>query len=91
LLATTLSPETRRAHEADLLAHYAQVLAECGMVISDTVLRQRYRAHCSYAFEAMVVTLAIGGMMDLSSNLELIGRATAAVQDLDSFAVLPLT
>jgi hypothetical protein len=37
----------------------------------------------------MVVTLAVGGMMELESNLELIRRAAAAVDDLDAFAVTP--
>ena len=50
---------------------------------------QRYRAHLVYPFEAMLVTLAIGGMMDLESNLELIRRIATAVEDLDAFAVMP--
>jgi hypothetical protein len=37
----------------------------------------------------MLLTLAVGGMMKLESNLELIRRAARAVQDLDSFSVLP--
>jgi len=37
----------------------------------------------------MLVTLAIGGMMDVKSNLELIRRTAAAVEDLDAFAVMP--
>jgi len=51
---------------------------------------QRYRAHLIYPFEAMLVTLAIGGMMDLESNLELIRRTVAVVEDLDAFAVLQM-
>ena len=39
----------------------------------------------------MLVTLAIGGMMDIDCNHELIRRTTAAVSDLDAFAVLPCT
>jgi hypothetical protein len=36
----------------------------------------------------MLVTLAIGDMMQSDANLELIKRATAAVEDHDSFARL---
>ena len=90
-LATALSPEMRRLHEVDLLSGYAQTLADNGVLGVDAdYLLQRYRAHLVYAFEAMVVTLAVGGMMDLHCNLELIRRTAAAVQELDAFAVLPV-
>ena len=52
-------------------------------------LLNRYRAHLVYPFEAMVVTLAVGGMMHLESNLEMLNRAAQAVDDHDSFAILP--
>lgn len=88
-LATALEPETRRVHEAGLLALYQQVLAEHGINDLDSGrLWERYRAHLTYPFEAMVVTLAIGGMMDTDSNLTLVRRATAAVADLDGFTAL---
>jgi hypothetical protein len=90
-LATALSPETRSLHEAELLVRYAQALADNGVTgINDARLRQRYRAHLVYAFEAMVVTLAVGGMMSLDCNLELVRRTAAAVQDHDAFSVLPI-
>ena len=34
-------------------------------------MQQRYRAHLIYPFEAMIVTLAVGGMMNLEHNHEL--------------------
>ena len=37
----------------------------------------------------MIVTLAVGGMMQLESNLEMIQRAAVAVEDHDTFAMLP--
>jgi hypothetical protein len=90
-LATALTPETRRTHEADLLARYRQALVDNGVGPLDlAALRQRYRAHLVYPFEAMVVTLAVGGMMALESNLELIRRAAAAVEDNEAFAAGPL-
>jgi len=90
-LATALTPETRRLHEASLLASYVQILMDNGVTGIDLESQlQRYRAHLVYPFEAMLVTLAIGGMMDLDSNLELIRRTAAAVEDLDAFAAMPM-
>jgi len=87
-LATALEPEVRRMHEMELLAHYRQIIADQGVAIADiTRLFQRYRAHLVYPFEAMLVTLAIGDMMDRESNTELIRRATAAIEDLDVFTI----
>jgi thiamine kinase-like enzyme len=89
-LATALTPETRQQHEGELLAKYSQILTKGGVIeIDSTILLQRYRAHLTYAFEAMVVTLAVGGMMDLDHNLELIRRTAAAVDTLDAFSALP--
>jgi len=90
-LATALSPETRRQHEIALLDKYLQVLAGNGITDIDRgYLLQRYRAHLVYPFEAMIVTLAVGGMMALEGNLELVRRTAAAVKDLDAFAALPI-
>jgi len=47
-------------------------------------------AHLVYAFEAMVVTLAVGDMMNLDCNLELVRRTAAAVEQLDAFSVLQI-
>jgi hypothetical protein len=90
-LATALTPETRRQHEAQLLNAYCQILTDSGVVgLTLTQVIARYRAHLAYPFEAMLVTLAIGDMMPLDSNLELIRRATAAVEDFDVFEALPI-
>lgn len=88
-LATSLKPDCRRAHEAELLNLYRESLTKHGVEeIDDKNLYQRYRAHLSYAFEAMIVTLAVGGMMERSSNIELIKRTSAAVYDHDSLVAL---
>lgn len=88
-LANSLDPETRRAHEKRLLAHYLATLAAHGVEpLAEHQVYLRYRAHLTYALEAMVVTLAIGNMMDLASNLELIRRTAQAVADHDSFAAV---
>ncbi len=90
-LATALSPDTRQQHELALLAKYEQILRHQGIVDFDsTSLLQRYRAHLTYAFEAMIVTLAVGGMMDLDHNLELIRRTAAAVDTLDAFSAIAI-
>lgn len=90
-LATALNPETRRLHEESLIAIYAQCLEDNGIAGLDVkILLQRYRAHLVYPFEAMIVTLAIGGMMNLESNHELIRRTAAAVEDLEAFAAIPI-
>ncbi len=88
-LATALKPEVRREHEKHLLKQYAEQLAMAGAdCVDESRLYRRYQAHLVYPFEAMTITLAIGGMMHHDSNLELIKRAAAAVEDHDSFARL---
>jgi aminoglycoside/choline kinase family phosphotransferase len=88
-LSTALNPETRRLHEANLIAIYAQCLGNNGIAGIDVkMLLQRYRAHLIYPFEAMIVTLAVGGMMNLESNHELIRRTAAAVEDLEAFSAI---
>jgi hypothetical protein len=37
----------------------------------------------------MVVTLAVGGMMQMEGNLEMICRAAQAIEDHGTFAILP--
>jgi hypothetical protein len=89
-LATALKPETRRLHEMELLARYYQIIAtNCSATTDFAKLLNRYRAHLVYPFEAMLVTLAVGGMMALDSNLEMIRRAAQAVEDHGSFARIP--
>lgn len=87
-LATALAPEIRRRHEQELLGHYHQMLLEQGVDLSFERLLERYRLHLVYPFEAMLVTLAIGGMMDEQTNLMLIERASSAVLDWDSLAAV---
>ncbi|MGZ4970779.1 MAG: phosphotransferase [Methylobacter sp.] len=90
-LSTALNPAMRKLYEAELLVKYAQILAENGVTdVDNSSLVQRYRAHLVYAFEAMIVTLAVGGMMNLDCNMELIRRTATAVEELDAFSVLPI-
>ena len=88
-LATSLQPELRRLHERELVDLYAECLHKEGIIGLDVEqLFERYRVHLVYPFEAMLVTLAIGGMMHLESNQELIRRTVAAVVELDAFSAL---
>jgi hypothetical protein len=88
-LATALEPELRRKHEKTLLSQYVNQLAMAGVPeLNEDRIFNRYQMHLTYPFEAMLVTLAIGDMMQKDVNLELIKRATAAVEDHDSFARL---
>jgi hypothetical protein len=74
-----------------LIAAYGEELRDNGITeIELGDLLQRYRAHLAYPFEAMVVSLAVGGMMKLENNYELIRRTAAAVDDLDAFSALPI-
>lgn len=89
LLATGLLPEARRAAEADLLERYRAALAAAGAPDLDAGrLRERYRAHLTYAFEAMVVTLAVGGLMSDEVTHELVRRAALAVADHGAFGAV---
>ncbi len=90
LLSTALDPDIRRLHERSLVENYGQILIEKGIRINMSHLWDRYRAHLVYPFEAMIVTLAVGDMMPLESNLELIRRTAVAVEDLDAFSALSI-
>lgn len=91
LLSTSLKPEIRRLYENKLLTIYKQDLINNGVSYSDLEnLQQRYHAHLIYPFEAMIITLAVGGMMSLENNYELLSRTIAAIEDHDVFSVLPM-
>jgi len=88
-LATALKPEIRRQYEKELLSQYANDLVAAGAdPVDERQVFRRYQTHLVYPFEAMTVTLAIGGMMLHESNMEMIKRAAAAVDDHDSFNLL---
>ena len=88
-LATSLDSKSRRANENQLIEHYIKSLADQGIKQLDFKhIKQRYRAHLVYPFEAMLVTLAVGGMMDLEANHKLIARAASAVADNNAFSAL---
>jgi hypothetical protein len=90
-LATSLAPEIRKTNETQLLKHYIQSLTANGVPgIDFEQIKHRYFAHLVYPFEAMLITLAVGGMMDLDANLKLIKRAASAIKYNDAFSALPI-
>ena len=52
-------------------------------------MQQRYSAHLIYPFEAMIVAPAIGGVMSVEYNCELLSRTIAAIEDLGCFFCYP--
>ena len=90
-LTTSLNPETRRNNEKQLIQHYINCLIKHGVTgVNTEEIQQRYRAHLIYPFEAMLITLAVGGMMDLEANMSPINRAATAVNDNHAFSAIRL-
>jgi hypothetical protein len=89
LLVTSLDPETRRTHQRDLLGEYLERLAEAGVsgVPSPADAFEHYRA-------AALWGLVIGWLICPPDNYgpEItaanISRTVAAVEDLETFAVI---
>jgi aminoglycoside phosphotransferase (APT) family kinase protein len=86
-MATALAPETRRQCEMDLLQHYFERMSRHpNFTLTFNQLFERYCLHLAYPFEAMALTLAIGELMEIHANLEMLKRSVAALSDHD---VLP--
>jgi Ser/Thr protein kinase RdoA (MazF antagonist) len=89
LLASSLAPDERRAHERRLLDHYLDALLAAGGRPPATAEAWRaYVAHLVYPLEAMVVTLAFGAMQPAAAVRRVVDRAAAAVSDHEAFAEL---
>jgi len=89
-LATALAPKVRRNHEMQLLDHYQHSLVANGVkTVTTKELFQRYQAHLTYPFEAMIISQAIGKMMTPENNRILIQRVAAAVEDHNAFSIGP--
>lgn len=90
-IATSLEPAVRKTNENQLMTHYVESLTSRGITnINLEQLFKKYRAHLIYPLEAMLVTLAVGDMMDLKANQTLIMRTASAVEDNNPFLFLPL-
>jgi Phosphotransferase enzyme family len=88
-LVLGLTIPDRRAHEHDLLAHYRQELAACGGPDLDADgVWESYRRMAAYAYVAAVFTYGLGGLQGDAIADAGLRRAIAAVDDLETAAVL---
>lgn len=88
-LITSMTADDRRANQRDILDGYRQALAAAGGPDLDRDdLWERYRQGALYAYVAAVVTAGMGGMQDEGIALMGLRRAVAALEDLDTVAVL---
>jgi aminoglycoside phosphotransferase (APT) family kinase protein len=92
-MITSLPVDKRRAWDKDLLVHYVERLKAGGVesLAFDTAW-ERYRRQTMYTFVGWLVTIGFGAlqpdMQPASESLEIIRRAAAAVEDLDSINLL---
>ena len=88
-LITSMTTADRQACQHDILDGYRDALAAAGgPQIDRDELWQRYRQGALYAYTAALITAGMGGMQDESIALEGLRRAVAALEDLDTVAVL---
>ncbi|KUH98951.1 phosphotransferase [Mycolicibacterium acapulense] len=88
-LVTSMTPADRQAHQRELLDVYRHALTACGGPELDRgELWDRYRQGALYAYVAALITTGMGGMQDEGIALEGLRRGVAALQDLDTVAVL---
>ena len=88
-LVTSMTPTDRQAHQRDLLDHYRQVLAGAGGPDLDRdELWDRYRTGALYAYVASLITAGMGGMQAEGIAMEGLKRGVAALEDLDTVALL---
>lgn len=79
----------RRAHERDLLAHYAgELAAHGGPELNADECWQQHRRMAAYAYVAAVFTSGLGGLQNAEIADAGLQRASAAVMDLETTAVV---
>jgi len=88
-LVTSMTTADRQSHQRELLDHYRQVLAgEGGPDLDRDDLWDRYRTGALYAYVAPLITAGMGGMQAEGIALEGLRRGVAALEDLDTIALL---
>lgn len=88
-LVTSLTPQDRRSAQRELLDDYCRALAAAGgPQLDGDELWLRYRQAAMYAYVAALITAGMGGMQ--AENIALAGlqRAIAALEDLETIALL---
>jgi hypothetical protein len=88
-LITSLTTADRQACERDVIDGYRRALAAAGGPdLHRDELWERYRQGALYAYVAALITAGMGGMQDEGIALEGLRRSIAALDDLDTVAVL---
>lgn len=88
-LVTSLTPADRQDAQRDLLDVYRRALAAAGGPDLDREdLWHRYRQAALYAYVAALITAGMGGMQNEDIAYEGLRRGVAALQDLDTVALL---
>lgn len=88
-LITSMTTTDRQAGQRRLLDVYRQALAGAGgPQLDGDELWTRYRRAALYAYVAALITAGLGGMQDDAIALEGLDRAVAALDDLDTVALL---
>jgi Phosphotransferase enzyme family len=88
-LVTGMTTADRQAHQRELLDDYRQALAAAGGPELDRdELWDRHRKGALYAYAAALVTAGLGGMQAENIALEGLKRGVAALEDLDTIALL---
>jgi aminoglycoside phosphotransferase (APT) family kinase protein len=88
-LVTCMTTADRKTSERDLLDDYRRALvAAGGPELDSDALRDRYRQGAMYPYVAALITAGMGGMQDDDTALEGLRRAVAALDDLDTVALL---
>jgi hypothetical protein len=88
-LVTGMTSAERHVHERDLLDLYRRALAgNGGPDLDRDELWDRYRQGSLYAYVAALITAGMGGMQADDIALEGLRRGVAALEDLDTVAML---
>jgi len=88
-LITSITTADRRAHQRELLEVYRSALAAAGgPELDDDDLWDRYRMGAQYPFVAPLIVAGAGGMQAETIALEGLRRGVAALEDLDTVALL---
>ena len=89
VLGNSTPTEVRRAHEREWLQHYLGVLRAAGIELDESTAWDQYRVLVIYAWASATSTAAMGSRWQAVEVGEGgMGRATAAVEDLESVDLL---
>ena len=89
VLGNSTPTEVRRAHDREWLQHYLGVLHAAGIELDESTAWDQYRVLVIYAWASATSTAAMGSRWQtVEVGQGGIGRATAAVEDLESVDLL---